>query len=128
MPKIVRNFLILGFVALAACSSKVPVYNVESEPLSVSRNVSAKEIERAIIQGGADRGWSVRRVGRGKMEARIAVRSHVAVVDIYYTKDSISINHKDSKNLNYDGKKIHKSYNSWIRYLVKSINQKAAAL
>lgn len=128
MSKILRNIVIVGFVALAACSSNLPVYNVQSEPLSVTRKVSAKDIERAIIQGGTDKGWSVRRVGRGKMEARIAVRSHMAMVDIYYTKNSISINYKDSQNLHYDGKKIHKSYNSWIRYLVKSINQRAAAL
>lgn len=128
MSKILRNFVIVGLVALAACSSNMPVYNVQSEPLNATRKISMRDVERAIIQGGTDRGWSVRRVRRGKMEAKVAVRTHVATVYIDYTLNSFSITYKDSQNLHYDGKKIHKSYNSWIRYLVKSINQRAAAL
>lgn len=120
-------FLVGTLLVVAACSG-TPIANIESEPLAVSGNPSMSSIEKAIRRAGARRGWTMKKLGPGRMEGKLVLRKHVALVDITYTKSTLSITYKDSQHLNYDGKTIHKNYNSWVRNLARDINAQVAGL
>ena len=47
---------------------------------------------------------------------------------VVYDTKSYSIKYKDSSNLNYDGKSIHKNYNGWVENLDKAIRSNLVAL
>jgi hypothetical protein len=54
------------------------------------------------------------------------LRTHTAVVDIFYTATTYSIQYRSSINLDESGGQIHKNYNGWISNLVKGINTQTA--
>lgn len=124
MPQFFRKTaLILGLaLAISGCRGATPVYNVESEPLSVVRPATLQEVETAIRRAAARIGWTVKRLGPRKLEGRVVVRRHVALVDITYTTKEFSITYKDSQNLKYTGTTIHKNYNNWVLNLARAIN------
>lgn len=109
-------------LAVAGCRSAT-VYNVEHSPLNTNKPMTATQVQGAIKRAGATLGWSMRDVAPGHIEARLPVRSHVAVADILYNAKDFSIKYKDSTNLNYDAKDntIHSNYNGWIQNLQKAI-------
>jgi hypothetical protein len=131
MFRILRKFVVFAGVVLvvASCAGRVaPVYNVVQAPIDVPRAVPMSALDKTIRQAAANRGWTVKSLGPGKIEARVAVRDHVAVVDITYSRKQYSITYNDSQNLKYDGKRIHKNYNSWVQLLANDINARVSAL
>ena len=94
--------------------------NIEDSP--IPDGFSMDQIERAIVSG-AQRGWTARAVEPGHIEARLVVRTHVAVVDIHYDESAYSITYKQSDNLNYKAGKIHRNYNRWVRNLDLDLQQ-----
>lgn len=124
MPHVLRKAaLILGLVlAFGACRSADPIYNVQSEPFSVDRAASMLDVENSIRRAAARLGWTIKRLAPGKLEGRLALRSHVALVDITHNTKEFSITYKDSQNLKYTGTTIHRNYNNWVRNLAKAIH------
>ena len=120
---------VLALLAVASCRSAT-VYNAENVPLNTTKPTSAAQVEGAIKRAGAQLGWQMRQVSPGHIEARLPVRAHVAVADIYYTGKDFSIKYKDSTNLNYDAKDntIHSNYNGWVQNLEKSIVAQTSTL
>jgi len=105
------------------------IRNIENEPVIVtSKGISLEKTTKAIQQAGISRGWSMRLVKPGHIEATLNLRKHMAKVDINYTTKSYSITYKDSAELGYDGTQIHKNYNSWVNNLDISIKQKLGLL
>jgi hypothetical protein len=84
------------------------------------------EVEAAIYQGCNRRKWIPTKVHDGEIEATLYLRSHVAVVDIDYDKDSFQVHYVRSENLNYrqrDGEElIHPNYNAWVKNLTADID------
>jgi hypothetical protein len=120
MSRIITLALVLVF-ALAACSSR-PIRNVDNDPIvTAGRTVTMAEVEQAINRAGASLGWVMTPTRPGLVTGRLAIRTHVAVVEITYDTKSFSIRYKDSVNLDYDGGNIHKNYNGWIDNLEREI-------
>lgn len=116
-------------IIVTACAGRVaPVYNVVQAPINVPSKVPMSTLDKTIRMAAANRGWTVKSEGPGKIEARVVVRDHVAVIDITYSRKQYSITYKDSQNLKYDGTLIHKNYNSWIQLLANDINARVSAL
>ena len=78
-------------------------------------------VEAAILKAGNSLGWAMLPKGRGKVEGVVMLRTHKAVVDIDYDTRYYSIKYKDSVNLDYDGKTIHKNYNGGVENLDRAI-------
>lgn len=117
-------------ILLAGCST-VPVQNVDNAPVNASNtNYDLSDVTKAIQKAGTGLGWQMREVTPGHIVATLALRTHVAIVDITYSLDNYSINYKDSTNLKYDvGKNtIHKNYNGWIQNLTNAINAQLITL
>ena len=111
-------FLLLTSVAQAAYEE---ILNFQASP--VPPGLSPEQIEKAIANGGAQRGWVVQSVTPGHMLGTLNIRRHTVRVDIRYTSASYSITYKDSDNIKFREGKIHGAYNRWVRNLNGDIQQ-----
>lgn len=116
-------------VALIACSA-APIYNVQSTPIATAsgKKPTTAQVRGAILASGAGLGWQMKDAQPGVIEGRLALRSHVAVIEIPYSDSSYSIVYKSSTGLDESGGNIHKNYNGWIQNLQRSINAQVSAL
>lgn len=131
MTTTAKNVLIALVTAtvIAACARTAPVYNVSAMPVMANKpTVSLDEVGQAIIRAGATLGWQIRKVKPGLMLGTLHLRDHTALVDITYDPTSYSITYKNSTNLHYDGKVIHKNYNGWIQNLDRAIKVQLSAI
>ena len=109
-------------VLLSACTTQ-PIYSVPDQPISTNiKDASLKDVHLAISRGAAHLGWVVQDQGPNAMLATLDLRTHHAVVEIAYNTKNYSIAYKESNNLNYDGKSIHRNYNGWVHNLQNAIN------
>lgn len=122
-PLIFVAFL-LGALVLAGCTA-APIYNVKNVSVTASTStrkpISTSKVKVAITRAAAGLGWKIRDVKPGLMYASLYLRGHFAQVAIPYSSKSYSILYHNSKDLNYDGKEIHRNYNSWVKNLDNAI-------
>lgn len=121
-----RKFLcaacVLLSLSLAAPVQADVVKNIEDHPISAfSHNLPLRGIARAIVRAGTQRGWIMQAIDSNTVRARLEVRSHTAVVDITFDRQTYNITYIDSTNLNYRNGRIHRNYNRWIRNLENDI-------
>ena len=110
--------LLLAIAVTGAPGQAATILNVENHPVSSAQHsLSMRQIEKAIIRAGAQRGWVIQRSGPGHLIARVDIRTHTAVVDITYSRQSFSITYNSSENLNYRKGNIHRNYNRWVNNL-----------
>lgn len=123
-----RYVLVLGLLIVVSGCRSAPVYNVENATYPIQKPLSMEQVGRLIRTAAAGRGWIVRHIGPGLIEAKHSVRTHIAEVEITYDTSKFSITYKDSQDLNYTGTAIHKNYNSWVKNLENDIRAQASAL
>lgn len=119
----VRSLAVV-FVLLAVASCRIsPIYNVENAVITPPEGATIEDVDKAIVQAGAQLGWQVTKQAPGQLIGRLPIRSHVAVVDITHSMNEVSITYRDSTNLRYDPatNEIHTNYNSWIKNLQNAI-------
>ncbi len=114
--------IVISILLTAACGP-VPIYTVDNaEYVSVNGKVTLEQAKDAIIRAGENRKWQIEEIIPGHMTAKRIVGHQKTEVDIKYNTKAFSIIYKDSKNLEYDGLKIHANYNKWIQNLQHNIN------
>jgi hypothetical protein len=129
MIRKLQRFAIFGLALFIIACTAAPIQNVQHGAINASKqNPSLEEVSKAIIRAGAGLGWQMSPQKPGLMQGRLALRNHVAVVDIKYDRKCYSIDYKDSTNLDYDAAKgqIHRNYNGWIQNLDKAIQAQLA--
>lgn len=121
------RFNLLGKISVIAVSlallvgcGTAPVKNVDSA--IIVGEISIANVETAIIRAGSVLGWTMSKKSDGHILGKLALRKHLAVIDITYNKSSYSIKYVDSTNLKYSDGLIHTNYNGWIENLEKAIN------
>jgi hypothetical protein len=97
--------------------AQAPVKDIDDEAILSRSALTLDEVETAIFEAGKIRGWKMKPVEPGHILARIDVREHQALADIFFDTEKYSIHYRDSTNLEYDGRVIHKRYNRWITNL-----------
>jgi hypothetical protein len=121
-------FLLLATLLFAGCRS-APVYNVSDAPFtSTEQGVTQQDIAGAIMTAGRSLGWIMKEQKPGHILATLHLRTHTAIVDIFYGSTKYSITYKDSTNLGYDGTNIHSNYNGWIQNLSNAIDAQVSNL
>jgi hypothetical protein len=112
-----------ALVFLAGCATTQPIYNVEKAPIvaPAGKSLSMTEVQQAIMRAGTQLGWQMQPEGPGRLSGRLALRTHLAVVDIQHDTKSYSIKYRDSTNLDARDGMIHRNYNGWIQNLEKAI-------
>jgi hypothetical protein len=108
---------------LAGCASTEPIDNVVEAPLGIpaGKALSMGEISKAIVNAGHSLGWSMQATAPGRISGRLALRTHVAEIDVEHDTRSYSIKYRDSNNLEAKGGLIRSEYNRWISNLDKAI-------
>jgi hypothetical protein len=109
----------LALVALAmlACRSLVPIYEVNDAPLLVEGDVTLDDVADAIWRAGGQLGWEIQRESPGVLRGTLRLRSHLAVVRIEHDTRSFSIHGVETRGIRREGDLIHPNYNGWIQNL-----------
>ena len=117
------TLLIITTILIAGCRT-APVHNVSDAPFPTwqDKDITQKDISKAIINAGQSLGWVMQEKEDGHIQGNLLLRTHKAVVDINYDHSKYSITYKDSEDLNYDGTDIHRNYNNWIINLTNKID------
>lgn len=114
--------VLAAVVVIGACAGTQPIYNVANTPFPTGgKSLSMDEAQKAIIRAGTRLGWQMQPTRSGLISGRIALRTHVAMIDVEHDTRTFSIKYKDSTGLNAQGDMIHKNYNGWIQNLEKAI-------
>ncbi len=115
---------------LGACGGAQPVYNVNDAAVvgPVGKNVSMDDVSKAIMRAGTGLGWQMQQEGLGRISGRIALRTHLATIDVAYDTKSYSIKYRESTGLDARDGMIHKNYNGWIQNLEKAIQSQLRLL
>ena len=125
MNKLILNILLLSLAISCGSGLKLkPITNFEGNV--IPDDIKISQVRKAILRGGATKGWIVKKAkSKNEYTATINVRKHRVDVSIPYSKDSFSINYKDSENMNYNEEKklIHRNYFRWVVNLRKEINK-----
>lgn len=110
-------------LTLAACGGVQPIYEVSNSPIILppGKSVSMNDVTAAVMRAGSKLGWQMQPEGPGRISGRIALRAHLAVIDVSHDTKSFSIKYRDSTNLNAKDGMIHKNYNGWVQNLEKGI-------
>lgn len=122
-------FAILTILVLGGCRS-TPVYSVADSQFTTAsgKELSLDEMKSAIISSGTSLGWFFTEKAPGHLLGTIAIRKHIAKVDVKFNAKTFSITYNDSENLDYDGINIHKNYNGWVRNLQTSISARLGSM
>ncbi len=122
-----KNIFMAAFLSLfvLGCSSKsvLEMQNVTAPTYSDGSAQSVEDMQKAILIAAQKRRWQARVVEPGLIEATLMVRSHMAQIEIPYSAGQYSIHYKNSNNLNYNGRSIHRNYNNWVVKLSNSIQK-----
>jgi len=111
----------LLILSLSGCGVK-PVHDVEQH--AVPSNIqSSDQVKDAIIKAGRVLGWDIKEQKPGLLVGTLFIRTHMAKINIPYSKDAYSLLYDSSVNLDYDAANntIHHNYNGWITNLNKGI-------
>ena len=103
----------------AAFGQTQKILNILDAPVvtGTGRRITMDQMEVLLREAAIRKQWQIQEVEDGHLEAWINVRQHMAKIDIVYSTEKYSITYKDSAVLKYNGKKIHRNYNKWIRLL-----------
>ncbi|MBD0275186.1 MAG: hypothetical protein ICV73_25080 [Acetobacteraceae bacterium] len=107
-----------GAAALAACARTAPIQEGGGE--FIGRGTLSQRADQ-IRRAGAGLGWRMEPQGPGLVRGTLNLRTHQAVVAIPYDTQRFSIRYVSSSNLDYDGRAIHRNYNSWVQNLQNAI-------
>jgi hypothetical protein len=119
MNKWIKTLIGCVFVViLTACS--VPIRDVQTPVFEHS----IAQIERAIMEGGRDRKWIMKRIQPGVISANLINREHKVEVRINYSADGYQINYVSSQNMYEENGLIHKKYFGWVNNLDRSIQSR----
>ncbi len=121
--KIFFMMLVVLILSVSSCRT-APIVRVSENNLSfIDHAIAQQDLGRIIILSGKELGWLMDREETGVIIATLLIQSHMAKAKITYDTDGFKIIYMDSSNLKYDGDKIHKSYNAWIRNLDSTIRE-----
>jgi len=106
-----------------------PVYNIADKPVQTAtgRSLTLEEVGNILASAARYKRWDVVKVEEGYLQAEIHVRKHFAAIDIRYGPESYSITYRDSQALKYDGAKIHRNYNKWIKLIEQVADERFAS-
>ena len=114
----------VAILGMVGCTS-APISNVPLTPVvtGTGKPATAEQVRTAIVRAGSTLGWQMTPTDPGLVTGRLALRTHLAIVDVKYSAKDYSITYKDSTNLDYRDGQIHKNYNGWIENLNNAIRR-----
>jgi len=133
VSRLSRVLVLILVIAPGVSGADVRISNLENLTVPTKYDgtqFAVKEVQAAIIEGCAARGWSASLESEGMISASILVRGkHLAQIAIPFDSSTFSLLYVSSENLDYDPDRntIHRNYNKWVLKLSRTINQKFSA-
>lgn len=94
----------------------------------LNSRISNEQIRQIIVGACSKHGWAVNNATSSNVEATLNHQGKETVtVDIPYSRDKVEIRYKSSTNMRFDGNKIHRSYNRWVKNLEVDIRNGIAS-
>lgn len=123
-------FILLATPSHAAFGRTQPVYNVQDAYIVTGSGETAtlKQVQDAFVRAATYKRWEVKVIEPGHIVATITVRRHFAQIDVKLTAEQYSITYNHSRELRYDGEKIHRNYNKWIKLLEQQFQKNTLEL
>lgn len=120
--KIAISTVIIIF--LMGCKSTVPIKNFDNQAIAQYGDTTntKSSVEKSIVRAAITLGWKADVKSHNEIIATLDIRKHQLVVVITHDDKSFSIKYKDSTNLKYNGKKIHRQYINWVTNLIRAIH------
>ncbi len=120
--KITLSTVIIVF--LMGCNSTVPIKNFENQSIAQYGEATSTKssVEKSIVRAAISLGWKTEVKSEKEIIATLDIRKHQLVVVITHDDQNFSVKYKDSTNLKYNGRKIHRQYINWVTNLIRSIH------
>lgn len=129
---LMSTLLIMSLLLTVGCMRQAALQNPRNLPVvgATGQSLGEAQVKQAILGAAKDKGWIARELSPGVITASLAVRNHLAEVEIPYSGSSYSIIYKDSSNLDYKAsdQTIHNQYNNWVDYLRQAIDARLAEM
>lgn len=93
----------------------------------INPGISTEKLKSIIIGACSKYGWMVNSATSTNVEATLNHNRETVTIDIPYSNEKVEIIYKSSNNMRYDGNKIHRSYNRWIKSLEVDIRNGIAS-
>lgn len=97
-------------------------YGTVAGSVIVPEKLSAKDIERAVIEAGAGRGWTVKSHDEEKVVLFLDKSDWVSTITVVYNTKEVDLYSKSTR------KGVPKVPTSWIKYLKQDIGAKLAGI
>ena len=129
---VLSALVVMCLCLTAGCMRQAQLQNPKGIPVksAIGQSLTDAQVKQAIFAGAKQKGWVARELSPGLITASLAVRTHLAEVEIPYNGSSYSIIYKSSTNLDYKAKDqtIHNQYNNWVNYLRLAIDAQLAEM
>jgi hypothetical protein len=125
-----KRLIVVSLALLIAACASEPIYSPKRPiPLS-AQNSSLETIEKAIIEGGQQKGWVFERIAVGHLAATQTMPKYAATVDVRFDQQAYEILYRTSRGFREQGQPgtIHAHYNFWIRNLQHDIDARLGNL
>ena len=83
-------------------------------------------LKKAIMKACFVKEWTCTDNGESGITGVLALRTHEIKVEIAITPTTVEYKYISSKNMEYDGTKIHRKYHTWVHSLHNSLRQELA--
>jgi hypothetical protein len=123
-------FSIAMAIAMVGCATSKPISDVIDVPVvpGSGKTLTRTQVATAVERAGRYLGWQMSADGPGLFTARLALRHHIAVVEIEHDDRTYSIRYRDSTNLDAKDGDIHRAYNRWVQRLRQEIRKELELL
>lgn len=119
--ELVASTLLLAIAIAFGCRT-VPLQDVVDAPLPAACSAATPdEVDEAIWRAGRKAGWAIDRVEPGVLLGTWSFRQHAAMVSITQRNGHLSIRYVWSRNLLYEGDRIHRAYQKLLVQLLAAI-------
>jgi hypothetical protein len=93
---------------LGGCMTQ-PIQNVQAPVTTTKQKPTMDEVRQAIVRAGSSLGWQIKPEKPGHLTGTLALRTHVAVVDIDHKQTQDTNKYSDSTNHDKNDGQINKN-------------------
>lgn len=128
IPLLLVAVLLCGGCGIKNSIVKRPVDSPVILVSEINPNVSNAKLKQIIIAACSKYGWKIDSSSDSSVTATLNHMGKESVtIDIPFSNQKVEFLYKSSQNMRYDGAKIHRSYNRWLKNLEVDIRSGIAA-
>lgn len=108
------------FILTVGCTTAPMQYEISTD---VQKDLSTEQLEKAVVKAALERNWTIQKEKENEFFAKMQLRQHMVEVKLKLQPGRVDAEYVDSKNMDYDGERIHKKYYTWVDKLLDDIKK-----